>query len=272
MESIAAITVLKTLARGEYLFHEGARLEGFYIVQRGAIKMHRTNWAGKEQVIHVFRPYESFAEEMVVSDFGCPADACAIEPTQVLVVQKKEFLNLLRHQPDLGLGMLRSLSQHFDALLDLFDDLTLKDVRTRLANWLIHHCPDPESTEPHDIELTTSKRLLAAELGTVSETFSRTLAKLRAQKLLVVHGKTVTVLSPCKLTRFLRVDSGMPRSRPTGQVWNGAAAGRHARDYAPCHGQPMNVDKKTNNVEPSKRSSLVSLADESDHHWVETKH
>jgi CRP/FNR family transcriptional regulator len=58
------------------------------------------------------------------------------------------------------------------------------------------------------IELTMTKRVLAAELGTVSETFSRTLAKFREQKLLVVKGKTVTVLSPAKLSAVLRRNLG----------------------------------------------------------------
>ena len=52
------------------------------------------------------------------------------------------------------------------------------------------------SQSPQKIELTMTKRVLAAELGTVSETFSRTLAKFREQKLIAVKGKTITVLSP----------------------------------------------------------------------------
>jgi CRP-like cAMP-binding protein len=49
-----------------------------------------------------------------------------------------------------------------------------------------------------------TKRVLAAELGTVSETFSRTLAKFREQKLVTVTGKTLVVLSPAKLEGLLR--------------------------------------------------------------------
>jgi CRP/FNR family transcriptional regulator len=50
--------------------------------------------------------------------------------------------------------------------------------------------------------------MLAAELGTVSETFSRTLAKFREQKLLAVKGKTLIVLSPAKLGALLRRNLG----------------------------------------------------------------
>jgi CRP/FNR family transcriptional regulator len=53
-----------------------------------------------------------------------------------------------------------------------------------------------------------TKRVLAAELGTVSETLSRTLAKFREQKLLTVKGKTIVVLSPAKLNALLRRNLG----------------------------------------------------------------
>jgi CRP/FNR family transcriptional regulator len=84
----------------------------------------------------------------------------------------------------------------------------LKDVETRLANWLVKRCPDPQSERPVRIELTMTKRVLAAELGTVSETFSRTLAKFRQQKLIAVKGRAVTVLSPAKLAALLRHNLG----------------------------------------------------------------
>jgi CRP/FNR family transcriptional regulator, dissimilatory nitrate respiration regulator len=88
------------------------------------------------------------------------------------------------------------------------EDLTLKDVETRLANWLVKRCPNPTSEQPVTIELPMTKRVLAAELGTISETFSRTLAKFREQKLITVKGATLTVLSPAKLSALLRRNLG----------------------------------------------------------------
>ena len=104
--------------------------------------------------------------------------------------------------------MLGSMSSHLRVLVGQIEDLTVKDVETRLADWLVKRCPNPQSESPVAIELVGTKRMLAAELGTVSETFSRTLAKFRQQKLLAVKGKVVTVLSPAKLTALLRRNLG----------------------------------------------------------------
>jgi CRP/FNR family transcriptional regulator len=208
MEKIAAISTVKSLDKGEYLFHEGDLAQGFYVVQTGAINVHRVSAGGKEQVIHVFRPGESFAEVALASDRSYPADARALEDSQVLLVQKVGILALLKQQPELALRMLGSMSSHLRVLVGQLEDLTMKDVETRLANWLVKRCPERHSEQPATIKLPMAKRVLAAELGTVSETFSRTLAKFRELGLIGVKGDIITVSSPAKLDALLRRNLG----------------------------------------------------------------
>jgi CRP/FNR family transcriptional regulator len=204
INSIAAITVSKSLNKGDYLFHQGDTAHGFYVVQRGSINIHRVTPAGKEQVIHVFRVGESFAEGTLATDTGYPADARAVETSQVLQIQKSGFLSLLRRHPELALKILASMALHLRVLVAQIEDLTLKDVETRLANWLIKRCPSPLQPASVSIHLVQTKRVLAAELGTVSETFSRTLAKFRELGLIRVKGKVLTVINPARLNAHFR--------------------------------------------------------------------
>jgi CRP/FNR family transcriptional regulator, dissimilatory nitrate respiration regulator len=208
LEVIARLTTSQPLEKGNYLFREGEPARGFYVVQRGAINVHRVNAAGKEQVIHIFRTGESFAEATLATDAGYPADARAVEPSQVLLVQKAGFVALLKRRPDLALRMLAGMSLHLRVLVGQIEDLTLKDVETRLANWLVKRCSDSRSSAPFAIRLGVTKSVLAGELGTVSETLSRTLAKFREQGLIEVKGSTVTVCSPAKLSELLRRNLG----------------------------------------------------------------
>lgn len=208
LRKVAALTQPRALARGDYLFREGEPSRGFCVVQKGAVNVHRVSAAGKEQVIHVFRAGESFAEATLATPLGYPADARAVEPSQVLLVDKRGFIELLKRQPELALRMLAGMSVHLRALVGLAEDLTLKDVETRLANWLLKRCPEPGSERPHAFELPGTKRVLAAELGTVSETLSRTLAKFREQGLLSVTGNRFTVNSPRALRALLRRNLG----------------------------------------------------------------
>lgn len=210
LRAVAACAVTKPLGRGDYLFNEGDPSRGFYVVQRGAINVHRVNAAGKEQVIHVFRAGETFAEGTLATDAGYPADARAVEPSQVLLVQKEGFLALVRRRPELALCILASMSAHLRVLVGQLDDLTLKDVETRLAHWLVRRCPAPASAQPCVVRVPSTKRVLAAELGTVSETFSRTLARLRERGLVEVRGAAITVKNPAALAALLRRNLGEP--------------------------------------------------------------
>jgi CRP/FNR family transcriptional regulator, dissimilatory nitrate respiration regulator len=208
LRNIAAVAAIKTLAKDSYLFHERDAAQGFYVVQSGAISVGRVNAAGKEQIIHVFRAGESFAEVALASSQGYPADARAQEASQVLLVEKQGILTLLKRQPELALRMLGSMSSHLRVLVGQLDDLTLKDFETRLANWLLKRCPPPFGNRPVSIQLKMTKRLLAAELGTISETFSRTLAKFRQQNLILVKGNQITILAPTRLNDLLRQHLG----------------------------------------------------------------
>jgi CRP/FNR family transcriptional regulator len=208
IRAIALFVIPKHLGKGEYLFRENDRSEGFYIAQKGAINVHRVSAAGKEQVIHVFQPIESFAEATLATEGGYPADARATESSTVLLVPKKDFIDLLRKRPELALRMLGSMSQHLRVIVGLLDDLTLKDMETRLANWILKRCPRPITNRAIEVKLDRTKRVLAAEMGTTSETLSRTLAKFRDQKLLRVLGKSIIVTQPRKLDALLREHLG----------------------------------------------------------------
>jgi len=202
--AIAAFAVLRNLERGEYLFRQGAASEGFYVVQRGAINVHRVSAAGKEQVIHVFRMGESFAEAALASPTGYPADARAVEASTVLLIPKAPVLALIGRRPDLALRMLGSMSQHLRVLVGLLDDLTLKDVETRLVNWLLKQSRGQIGPLP----LPGTKRVLAAELGTSSETLSRTLRALRERRIVAVTARAIVIHDPAALRAILRRNLG----------------------------------------------------------------
>lgn len=208
LQKLAEISTSRSLRKGEYLFHEGEASQGFYIVQKGSINVHRVSANGKEQTIHVFRAGDSFAEAGMVAPTGYPADAKALEASQVLLVRKDGFQRLLGQQPELAMRLLASLSLHLRVLVSRVEDLTLKDVETRLANWIAKRRPAGGGDRPYVVGLTMTKLALAAELGTVSETLSRTLGKFREQKLVLVKGNQITVLSPERLTELLQRNLG----------------------------------------------------------------
>lgn len=204
LATIAGLCHPIALKKGEYLFHEGEVSRGFYVVRGGSINVHRVNAAGKEQVIHVFRAGESLAEAALASPSGYPAEARALEPATVLLIPKAPILDLIGRRPDLAMRMLGAMSAHLRTLVSALEDLTLKDVETRLLNWLLKHGGPGDPV----VRLPGTKRVLAAELGTSGETLSRTLARLRELRLISVSAKTITVNDPAALRDMLRRNLG----------------------------------------------------------------
>jgi len=201
---ISSFSAVRNLEKDEYLFREGEPCEGFFVVQRGVINVHRVSAAGKVQIIHVFHSGDSFAEAALISSEGYPASARALTSSAVIVLPKIEFMTLLRKRPELALRMLASMSQHLRTVVALLDDLTLKSSEARCIHWLLRHCPIPYESAPFEIRLDHPKRIVAAELNITSETLSRTLAKLRDKELIRTTGKAILVFNPRRLDIIMR--------------------------------------------------------------------
>jgi CRP-like cAMP-binding protein len=217
LATIAGFSRTLNLSKGDYVFHVGEPSRGFYVVQSGAVNVHRVSATGKEQVIHVFRSGETFAEAALASPSGYLAEARAVEASTVLLIPKNEILDLIQRRPDLAMRMLGSMSAHLRVLIGMLDDLTLKDVETRLVNWLVKH----SGGGPATIRLPGTKRVLAAELGTSSETLSRTLGRLRDQKLITVASKAIMVQDFDALSEILRRNLG--ESESTAHGWGSSS-------------------------------------------------
>jgi CRP-like cAMP-binding protein len=216
LERLVAACWLKTLEPGERLFAEGEASRGLYVVQSGAIRLFRVNAEGYEQVIHIARARESFAEESLFADASYASDAAAVQSSRLVVVPRRELIAILPGDPELLLRLTSVLSRHMVEVIGLVGDLRLKSARVRLGTWLLQHCPQPDSNRPCPVVLSLPKKVLAAELGMVSETFSRVLAELQSEDLIVVRGRTVLLTNPALLTSNVDAEqNGLAPSRNT---------------------------------------------------------
>lgn len=210
LAKVASVAQQVAFRKGEYVFREGQTARGFFIVRKGAVSVHRVGTDGTERVLNVFRQNQSFAEGALANPGTYPADARAVEDTELLFIPKVRFLELIRSNAELALEMLASMSQHLRILVSAIEDLKGKDVESRLSHWLLRRCPKPPPTEPVTIALDVSKTVLASELSTRNETLSRALARLRDAELIEVDGKRIVIRNPQKLLNRLRDATGEP--------------------------------------------------------------
>src|SRR5690625_748665 len=83
LRKIAEICSIRKLAKGEILFHENAPYLGFYIVRNGVLKIFRSNPQGKEQVLRMVGPGDSFAEAPMGDRRAFPATVEAVRAAEV---------------------------------------------------------------------------------------------------------------------------------------------------------------------------------------------
>lgn len=199
LAAVAQGCSIKNLQKGEILFREGEKADGFFVVQTGQISVFRITPDGREQIICVFRPPESFAEVVLASAVCYPANAMALEASSVIQISKEHFRDLIRKTPELALHMLVSMSLHLKHLMQSLHDIKGLQIESRLAAWLLEHCPpSPACADETETEfklvLPVSKKVLAGQLGVTSETLSRALARFRKDGLLRVDGTTLYIL------------------------------------------------------------------------------
>lgn len=197
LRELATIVVDKGFRSGRLIFSEGDEAEGFYVVISGRVKVFKLSPEGKEQILHIFGPGDPFGEVPVFAGQEFPAGAEAMEQTRLFFFPRKAFVDLIRKHPDLALGMLAILSRRLKRFTVLIEDLSLKEVPGRLAAYLVHL--SARSGGEQEFRLDVSKAQLASLLGTIPETLSRILRKMKDQGLIDLDGARIRIRDPEEL-------------------------------------------------------------------------
>ncbi len=195
LTEVAAIAGRLTFAKGETLFGEGDPAKGFYLLAKGGMKLCKISPDGREKVLHFVHPGETFAEAAFFGDGRYPANARAIENGEAVFFPREAFMGLLERNPRFALNLIVSLSLLLRRFARQIEELSFAEVPARLAAYLCELIERKSTTLQGKtyLELEMKKGELASRLGTVSETLSRSLRKLREEGTIEVEGSRVIV-------------------------------------------------------------------------------
>lgn len=192
LKQIGGIAVEKKYLKGKMIFTEGDDGTGFYIVAKGRVKVFKVSPEGKEHILHIVTPGETFGQVAVYAGRSFPASSEAITKSHLLFIPRIAFVELIADNPSLALKMLAVLSLRLREFTVQIENLSLKEVPGRLAAYLIY-LADEQKTE-EQISLPISKGQLAGLLGTVPETLSRIFTKISSLNLIKVNGRKITLI------------------------------------------------------------------------------
>jgi len=194
------IAQLQQFQKGELLFKQGDEATGFFVVKTGRVKIFKVSPNGKEQILNIFDVGENFAEVPALDGKCFPASAAPLESTEVIFFPRTAFLDLLYQYPDVAVNMLISLSKHLRHLTELIEQLSFQDVPQRLASYLLNLSTRANGDKSVTLDLTKSQ--LAAILGTIPATLSRTFYRLSSEGLIAVDGSQIELLDRARLQRL----------------------------------------------------------------------
>lgn len=192
LDELTDIAIEKTYSRGETIFFEGDEGNGFYMVGEGKIKIFKLSPMGKEHILHIFGQGEPFGEVPVFHGWPFPATAEALVKTKTLFFPRTRFIQLVENNPGIALNMLAVLSLRLRRFATQIENLSLKEVPARLANYLIYLSEEQGGRD--EVTLEISKGQLASLLGTIPETLSRIFGKMSEEGLIKVNGKVISLL------------------------------------------------------------------------------
>jgi CRP/FNR family transcriptional regulator, dissimilatory nitrate respiration regulator len=197
LQKMRAIAIPKRFGRKAILFSDGEEAKGFYVVLSGKVKVFKVSPEGKEQILHVITAPDAFAEAALFLEGTYPAFAEALSDCQVLFFPKRAFIQLIEKNPQLSINMIVTLSQYLKRFAILIEELSLKEVSSRVAKYFLDLSVklSKEGKSAQEVELDLSKTQLALKLGTISETLSRTLAKMKAKGIIDVKKNRILILN-----------------------------------------------------------------------------
>jgi len=175
LDVIAKVTFEKKIDRGEIFLLEGEADEVLYFVASGAVKIFKTSAEGKEQILGIARPGDSF-NEVAVFDGGTNLSAAqAMGPVVIYGIRKANLEAIISDYPQVATNVTRVLATRVRYLVSLVEDLSFKNVIGRIAKILLQYVSGTDAGQ----RLTQQE--MAAMAGTVREVVGRSLKVLEQE-------------------------------------------------------------------------------------------
>lgn len=193
IDEIVSLSGRRSFEEGAVVFLRGDPGDSLYGVVTGKVRISVSGPGGKEVFLNIMEPGDSFGEIALLDGQPRTASATALAPTELLVIQREQFLALLRKESSLALHLIQQLCARARWTSELMEDSALLDVPARIAKRLLslvalHGRPIPGGTQ-----LTISQEELAQFLGLSRQIVNQHLQTWRGKGWIALGRGSVTI-------------------------------------------------------------------------------
>lgn len=197
-EHIAEISKLcstRVYKKGESIFFEGDEGDELFLVISGVIQIYQNN-NSRDVIFSIFREGDFFGEMALLQNERVrSASARTIEKSTLCILKKRDFIPLLKSKPEIMIGILETTLDRLRDANKLITELTILDVRTRIAHMLIRLSEQYglPSSEGILINVKLTHQQMADMTGTARETVTKSLLELQQEQFIRIDQKKILV-------------------------------------------------------------------------------
>ncbi len=173
LQQVAAQSVARSFESGALLFSEAEASAGLWLIETGSVKIFKLTPDGREHVLHLLGPGDTFNDIAALDAGGNAANAAATSALRAWVIPTAAIQAALRADPALALAVVQSLAGRVRLLVAQIEDLALRPAAARLARFILEQAANPALAGP-----SVTRALIATHLATTPETVSRSLRVL----------------------------------------------------------------------------------------------
>ena len=199
---LAATAHFLRLETEETLFHKGDPGLQLFIVARGVIRISSTSDDGKETTLNLMHSGQMFGEVAVLDGQYRTANAIAHEPSELLVIERRDLMAYLDRNPEAMRRMLVAVCSHLRWISEALEDAHFLDLPRRLAKRILLLAKlfgHPHSEGGIRIALQLSQQDLAELLVVTRESVNRQLRQWETDGLMTLKGGYLVVTDIARL-------------------------------------------------------------------------
>lgn len=197
LDEIAKIGIRKTFKRDSIILFEHETGSALFIIASGKVKISRVSDDGKEVILSILSDSDFFGEMSILDGQNRSANVTAIEDTDMFLIQRPDFINLLLTRPEVSIALLQELTTRLRSADMKIKSLSLKDAEGKVATVLLQLADDLGKIKQGKVEIEKLpyQHDLANMAGTSRETISRTLHNFAKRGLVELEGNKIRILN-----------------------------------------------------------------------------
>ncbi|GAB4268137.1 Crp/Fnr family transcriptional regulator [Thermincola ferriacetica] len=205
LQQIEDIVVIRNYKKNMIIFMEGEPGEALFFIISGKVKVYKLAEDGREQILHILKEGDVFAEVVFIDKGNYPATAQVLEDSQIGLIRNDDFERLVRENPDIALSLLRVMTYRLRQAQIQIRDIALRDTYGRVASMLLMLAKEHGLTcaEGIKIDLFLSRQELANLIGTTRETVTRVLSDFNKSNIIRLDRQVITILDEKKLRSWM---------------------------------------------------------------------